>query len=217
MIRSITRQKPMEEIERLLDGMGRIFIIGCGTCVTLTQTGGLPEVSSMKEVLSEKGKVVTGTTVVPVACDNLTGEILGEIENQIKQADALLIMTCAYGVQNIARQMKKMVIPALDTLFIGKETGAGEFNEVCSQCGTCIIGETGGICPVTTCHKGLVNGPCGGTNNGKCEIDAEKDCAWTMIYNRLSELGRLDAMRKYQKPRNHLGEPNPGKFKIPVE
>lgn len=217
MIRSITRQKPAEEIERLLDGMGRVFIIGCGTCVTLTRTGGLPEVEAMKKVLSEKGKVVTGTTVVPVACDNLTGEILGEIENQIKQADALLIMTCAYGVQTIARQMKKMVIPALDTLFIGKETGAGEFNEVCSQCGTCIIGETGGICPVTACHKGLVNGPCGGTNNGKCEIDAEKDCAWAAIYNRLKELGRLDAMRKYQKPRNHLGEPSPGKFVIPVE
>ncbi|MCD6584957.1 MAG: methylenetetrahydrofolate reductase C-terminal domain-containing protein [Desulfobacteraceae bacterium] len=217
MIRSITRQKPAEEIERLLDGMGRIFIIGCGTCVTLTRTGGLPEVEAMKKSLSEKGKVVTGTTVVPVACDNLTGEILGEVENQIKQADALLIMTCAYGVQTIARQMKKMVIPALDTLFIGKETGAGEFNEVCSQCGTCIIGETGGICPVTACHKGLVNGPCGGTNNGKCEIDNTKDCAWTMIYNRLSELGRLDAMRKYQKPRNHLGEPSPGKFAIPAE
>ncbi|MCK5878420.1 MAG: methylenetetrahydrofolate reductase C-terminal domain-containing protein [Holophagae bacterium] len=217
MIRSITRQKPAEEIERLLNGMGRIFIIGCGTCVTLTRTGGLPEVLSMKEALSEKGKVVTGTTVVPVACDNLTGEILGEIESQIKQADALLIMTCAYGVQTIARQMKKMVIPALDTLFVGKETGAGEFNEVCSQCGTCIIGETGGICPVTACHKGLVNGPCGGTNNGKCEIDDTKDCAWTAIYNRLKELGRLDAMRKYQKPRNHLGEPRPGKFVIPVE
>jgi ferredoxin len=207
----------MEEIERLLNGMGRIFIIGCGTCVTLTRTGGLPEVSSMKDALSGIGKVVTGTTVVPVACDNLTGEILGEIDNPIKQADALLIMTCAYGVQTIAQQMKKMVIPALDTLFIGKETGAGEFNEVCSQCGTCIIGETGGICPVTACHKGLVNGPCGGTNNGKCEIDNTKDCAWTMIYNRLSELGRLDAMRKYQKPRNHLGEPSPGKFAISAE
>ncbi len=217
MIRSITQLKPAEEIERLLKGMGRVFIVGCGTCVTLTRTGGMPEVEAMKAKLSEQGKVVTGTTVVPVACDNLTGEILDGIENQIKQADALLIMTCAYGVQTIARQMKKTVIPALNTLFIGKETGAGEFNEVCKQCGTCVIGETGGICPVTACHKGLVNGPCGGTNNGKCEIDANKDCAWTSIYNRLNELGRLDSMRKYQKPRNHLGEPSPGKFKIPVE
>jgi hypothetical protein len=109
-----------------------------------------------------------------------------------------------------------LVVPALDTLFIGKETALGQFDEICTQCGTCIIGETGGICPVTDCHKGLVNGPCGGTNHGKCEIDIEKDCVWTLIYNRLKQLGRLDSMRKYQSPRNHLGEPKPGKFKLPA-
>lgn len=216
MIRSITQIKPLEEIERLLDGMGRVFIVGCGTCATLTQTGGAVEVEAMKGQLAEKGKVITGTTIVPVACDHLTGEILNDISVSVKQADAILVMSCAFGVQTIAHQTGRNVIPALDTLFIGRETGAGEFNEACKQCGTCIIGETGGICPVTACHKGLVNGPCGGTNNGKCEIDSDKDCAWTAIYNRLSQLGRLDAMRKYQKPRNHLGEPSPGKFRIPA-
>ncbi len=216
MIRSITQQKPIEEIERLLEGMGRIFIIGCGTCTTLTRTGGAPEVEEMSRTLSEKGKVITGTTVVPVACDNLTPQILNDHGSRINQADALLVMSCAFGVQTIGSQLGAMVIPAQDTLFIGKEKAGGGFNEICIQCGTCIIGETGGICPVTTCHKGLVNGPCGGTNGGKCEIDSNKDCAWTMIYNRLSEQGRLDAMRKYQKPRNHLGEPKPGKYDIPV-
>jgi ferredoxin len=206
----------MEEIENLLYGINRVFIIGCGTCVTLTQTGGILQVEEMKKTLSEKGKAVTGNTVVPVACDNLTANILREFEDQLKQADGLLIMTCAFGVQTIARQINKIAIPALNTLFIGKETGAGEYNEVCTQCGTCVIGETGGICPVTACHKGLVNGPCGGTNNGKCEIDSNKDCAWTLIYNRLKEQGRLDIMRIYKKPRNHLGEPSPGKFQIPV-
>lgn len=214
MIRSITRPKPEEEIDRLLDGSGRIFIIGCGTCVTLTRTGGEPEVAAMKDHLSARGKVITGTTVVPVACDNLTGEMLKEFKAPLNQAAAILIMTCAYGVQTIARQLKKFVVPGLDTLFVGKETGFGEFNEICRQCGTCVIGETGGICPVTACHKGLVNGPCGGTNNGKCEIDQDKDCAWTLIYNRLKELDRLDLMRQYQQPRNHLGEPSPGKFYI---
>jgi len=155
MIRSITQKKPDEEIDRLLNGLNRIFIVGCGTCTTLTRTGGEPEVRSLKKNLSEKG---------------------------IKQADALLITSCAFGVQTIARQLKKMVVPALDTLFIGKETAFGTFDEICTQCGTCIIGETGGICPVTNCHKGLVNGPCGGTNHGKCEIDVNKDCVWTLIY-----------------------------------
>lgn len=216
MIRSITQPKTEQEIDLLLSESGRIFIIGCGTCVTLTRTGGEPEVRAMQERLSGKGKLITGHLVVPVACDNLTTDALAEFGQQIDQADALLIMTCAFGVQTIARQLKKMVVPALDTLFIGKETALGEFNEICTQCGTCIIGETGGICPVTSCHKGLVNGPCGGTNNGKCEIDSLKDCVWTLIYNRLEDLGRLDSMRKLQPPRNHLGEPTPGKFKLPA-
>lgn len=216
MIRSITQPKSEEEIDRLLSGLGRIFIVGCGTCVTLTRTGGEPEVTAMNKRLSEKGKLITGQMVVAVACDNLTREILAEFGQQIDQADALLIMTCAFGVQTITRQLKKMVVPALNTLFIGKETAVGEFNEICTQCGTCVIGETGGICPVTSCHKGLVNGPCGGTNNGKCEIDSLKDCVWTLIYNRLKDLGRLDSMRKLQPPRNHLGEPTPGKFKLPA-
>ncbi len=212
MIRSITQPKAEKEIDLLLSGSGRIFIIGCGTCVTLTRTGGEPEVRAMQEQLSGKGKLITGHLVVPVACDNLTTDALAEYGQQIDQADALLIMTCAFGVQTIARQLKKMVVPALDTLFIGKETAAGEYNEICTQCGTCIIGETGGICPVTACHKGLVNGPCGGTDSGKCEIDRRKDCAWTMIYNRLADLGRLDSMRRLQPPRNYLGEPTPGKM-----
>jgi hypothetical protein len=214
MIRSITQQKSEEEILRLLEGLVRVFIIGCGTCVTLTHTGGEPEVEAMKEKLSDKGKLITGGVVLPVACDNLTGDALSKHGQQIAQADVLFIMTCAFGVQTVARQLKKLVVPALDTLFIGKETALGQFDEICLQCGTCILGETGGICPVTSCHKGLVNGPCGGTNNGKCEIDSAKDCAWTLIYNRLKELSSLDAMRRFQQPRNHQGEPKPGKLLI---
>ena len=212
MIRSITRQKSEDEINRLLEECSRVFIIGCGTCVTLTRTGGEPEVISMADRLSRQGKLVTGHMILPVACDNLTGEAMKEYGPQIDQADALLIMTCAFGVQTVARQINKVVVPALDTLFMGKETGVGQFDEICRQCGTCVIGETGGICPVTSCHKGLVNGPCGGTNNGKCEIDPMKDCAWTLIYNKLKELDCLDVMRRYQKPRNHQGEPTPGKY-----
>ncbi|MBW1861743.1 MAG: methylenetetrahydrofolate reductase C-terminal domain-containing protein [Deltaproteobacteria bacterium] len=214
MIRSITRQKPEEELDQLLEGLGRIFIVGCGTCVTLTQTGGSAQVEAMKETLAGKGKIVTGGVVLPVACDNMTGDALREYGPQMNQAEVLLIMTCAFGVQTIAGQLKKMVVPALDTLFIGKEITLGEFNEICTQCGTCILGETGGICPVTSCHKGLVNGPCGGTNNGKCEIDSRKDCAWTLIYNRLKDMNRLDSMRRMQGPRNHQGELSPGKIQL---
>ncbi len=214
MIRSITQQKPEAELDRLLEGLRRIFIIGCGTCTTLTETGGASQVAAMKELLSQKGKMITGHMVLAVACDNLTREAIMEYDAHMKQADALLIMSCAFGVQNISMHSGKLSIPALNTQFIGKETGPAEFNEVCTQCGDCIIGETGGICPVTACHKGLVNGPCGGTNNGKCEIDSQKDCAWTTIYNRLLDLGRLDSMKLLQKPRNHQAELQPGKIRL---
>ena len=212
MIRSITRKKTDEELMRLLKNSNRIFIAGCGTCTTLTHTGGQTEVMQMKEALTSSGKVVTGTSVIPVACDNISIEILATAQELIDIADTVLVMSCGFGVQTLALQLKKMVVPALDTLFIGKETAQGEFHEVCQQCGTCIIGETGGICPVTACHKGLVNGPCGGTNNGRCEIDSNIDCAWTRIYRRLKELDRLYLMKTLQKPRNFLGEPSPGKY-----
>ncbi|MBU0732968.1 MAG: 5,10-methylenetetrahydrofolate reductase, partial [Pseudomonadota bacterium] len=98
MIRSITQQKPEEELDQLLDGLGRVFIIGCGTCATLTQTGGVPEVSAIKKRLSEKGKMVTGDVVLAVACDNLTRDALAEYGSRMDQADVLLIMACAFGV-----------------------------------------------------------------------------------------------------------------------
>lgn len=212
MIRSITQPKPDEELDRLLEDFTRIFVVGCGTCVTLTHTGGVDEVAAMRDRLLQKGKMITGHMVVPVACDELSYEILEEQREFIEPAEALLIMTCAYGVQTIGSQLKKMVIPALDTIFVGKETAHGTFQQVCLQCGECVIGETGGVCPVTSCHKGLVNGPCGGTNDGKCEIDANKDCAWTLIYNRLKEFDKLDLMRRYQRPKNYNVEPQPGRY-----
>ena len=215
MIRSITKQKPFQEILDLLEDRERIFIIGCGTCTTLAHTGGLPEILEMKEKLQEAQKVVTGTMIIPVACDNLTEEALQQNLPDIKESQVLLIMTCAFGVQTISQFQEVPVVPALDTLFIGKETEVGLFQEICTQCGECILGYTGGICPVTSCHKGLVNGPCGGTKDGKCEVDPNKDCAWTMIYERLKKQGRLSAMRKFQPAKNYQTEPKPGKILFP--
>jgi hypothetical protein len=217
MIRSITKQKPLAEVLELLGGMERVFIIGCGTCTTLAHTGGQAEVGGMKEKMQEAGKGVTGTLVIPVACDNLTEEAIQQNLPAMSQSQGLLIMTCAFGVQTISRFLDIPVIPALDTLFIGKEMGPGLFQEICLQCGECILGETGGICPVTSCHKGLVNGPCGGTQEGKCEVDHNKDCAWTLIYERLQKQGRLAAMRKFQPAKNYQVEPKPGKTIFELE
>jgi hypothetical protein len=213
-MKSITRQKPLEEIERQLEGMDRIYLVGCGTCATMTKTGGREEVLNMKEHLQGLGKMVTGWIVIPIACDEMTDVSLKENNGAIHNAHCIMVMSCALGVHKLASYIDKPVIPALDTLFIGLEEDPGNFHEVCAQCGHCVLGFTAGICPVTICHKHLLNGPCGGTNDGKCEIDKAKNCAWTLIYERLKAQGRLDVMRRYQPPRNSHVIPRPRMTKI---
>jgi len=210
----ITKQKTFEEIKGLLDGLDRVFIIGCGTCTTMTKTGGRDEVLAMKDRLQELGKIVTGWVVIPTACDEMTEVALKENNEAISNAGCLLVMSCALGVHKISYYIEKPVLPGVDTLFIGLEDEPGNFHEVCAQCGECVLGETAGICPIAACHKGLINGPCGGTNRGKCEVDKEKDCAWTLIYNRLNAQGRLDLMRKYRPPKNYQVAPRPRTIKI---
>ena len=214
-MKSITKQKPFDEITQQLHDFSRIFISGCGTCTTLTRTGGIEEVAAMKEQLQSQGKLVTGSVVIPVACDDMTAALVQENNSSIQSSQAILVMACAWGVHRMSRDViNKPVIPALDTLFIGMDDGQGLFHEVCAQCGQCILGEMADICPITACHKGLLNGPCGGTNNGKCEVDKESDCAWTLIYNRLKDQNRLDTMRKYQPPKNYQVAPRPRVIKV---
>jgi len=213
-MKSITRQKPFDEIKEQLADLDRLFIIGCGTCATMTKTGGIDQVLEMRDRLQELGKRISGWTVVPTACDEMTEVAMKENKRAIEDASCILAMPCALGVHRISLYIDRPVIPALDTLFIAVEDTPGYFHEVCAQCGQCILGETAGICPITACHKGLVNGPCGGTNNGKCEVDHEKDCAWTLIYERLKEQGRLDLMRRYHAPRNFQVVPRPRAVKI---
>jgi len=213
-MKSITKQKPVEEIQQLLEGLDRVFIAGCGTCATMTKTGGVDEVAAMKQSLEAMDKLVTGTIVIPTACDDMTSDTLEQNKLAIDGANTILVMSCALGVHRISMYIKKPVIPALDTLFIGLEDRLGEYHEVCDQCGQCVLGETAGICPITACHKSLLNGPCGGTNNGKCEVDKNRDCAWTLIHSRLVEQKRLELMKKYQPPKNNQVVPRPRVVKI---
>jgi hypothetical protein len=208
-MKSITRQKSFDEIKEQLADSDRLFIVGCGTCATMTRTGGIDQVLEMKDRIQELGKWVSGWTVIPTACDEMTEVTMKENRGAIQNASRILAMTCALGVHRMSLYIDHPVIPVLDTLFIAVEDTPGLFREVCAQCGQCLLGETAGICPITTCHKGLVNGPCGGTNNGKCEVDKEKDCAWTLIYERLRDQDRLDLMRKYHAPRNFNVVPRP--------
>ena len=195
-MKTITKQKPWEEIEEMLSGVKRVYLTGCGTCATMCQTGGKAEVLEMKEKLEASGKQVSGWMVVPSVCDELTKYALEEKATEVTGADAILAMNCAFGVQTLSLYSDKLVYPALNTLFIGIEETPGHFVEVCQQCGDCVLGKSAGICPLVRCAKSLLNGPCGGSANGKCEVSPDIPCAWQMIVERLQALGCLDILEE---------------------
>jgi ferredoxin len=193
---TITKQKPLEEILPSLGRAKKVFLIGCGTCATICHTGGKAEVLEMKKKLEAEGKKVTGWMVIPTACDELSREALKENAEAVESADAILVMSCAFGVQTVTMYSDKPVYPALNTLFIGKEESPGHFIEVCMQCGNCVLATTVGICPLVRCAKSLLNGPCGGSVDGKCEVSPDTPCAWQLIYDRLKALGQLAKMEE---------------------
>ncbi len=212
-MKTITQQKPWEEVTQLLGKCQGVYLIGCGTCATLCRTGGKSEVLEMKAKLEEAGKKVTGWMVIPTACDELTREALQENANDIDAADCILVLTCAFGVQTVSLYLgkPKPVYPALNTLFVGKEESPGYFIEVCAQCGSCVLAQTAGICPLVRCAKSLLNGPCGGSVKGRCELSPDIPCAWQMIIERLETLGQLDRLEEIAPPRDwstsHAGGP----------
>ncbi len=197
-MKTITEQKPAEEIAGYIEKCRKVYLIGCGTCATLCHTGGKSEILAMKERIEASGKTVTGWMVIPTACDELTKYALEEDADNIRAADCILAMVCAVGVQTISLHLKEIrpVYPALNTLFIGMEESPGRFAEVCLQCGDCVLGRTAAVCPLVRCAKSLLNGPCGGSSDGKCEISPDVPCAWQLIYDRLVETGRLDDMEE---------------------
>lgn len=200
----VTKQKPLDEILKYLERDKKIFIVGCSECSTVCKTGGEEEVARMKEFLIKSGKEVTGTPILDPPCYLLeVKKKYQENKDAILNSDSVLVMACGDGVQAVMKGMKKPVHPALDTLFLGERSRGTLFNETCSLCSECVLEQTGGICPITLCSKSLLNGPCGGTNKGKCEVDPDKDCGWTLIYNRLKELEQLHKMKQAKKPKDY--------------
>lgn len=201
----ISKQKNLDEILKAVKDNNSFFLVGCSECASLCGTGDEAALEDMKKKLEEKGKKVTGYFVAKTGCQVLGTKVeLKKFKNEVEGAEALIIMSCGAGVQAAVEIFKdKPVYTANDTLFLGNMTRFRVFDERCSLCGECIINETGGICPVTNCPKGLLNGPCGGMNNGKCEVDREKDCVWVRIYNRLNDLHRLDLIEEIAEPKDY--------------
>jgi ferredoxin len=211
----ITTSKPFEEVLKELEGAKSVFIVGCGSCATTCETGGEPQVAEMKAALEAEGKTVTGTLVYEEVCHELnTKRKFRESKDAVEAADGFLVMACGAACQSVREATEKGVHPACNTVFLGNIQRLGNFNEKCSLCGDCVLEEFASICPMTRCHKGILNGPCGGTDNGKCETDREKDCAWTLIYNQLEKEGRLDIYEKIHAPKNFQVSMKPGRVII---
>jgi ferredoxin len=191
----VGERKPFEEILKTLEGHKKILALGCGGCVTVCLTGGDEAVrvlsSQLRMSREKEGKpleIIEKT--IERQCDP---EYVEQIHDVVPDVEAVLSLACGAGVQYVAeRYAKTPVYPALDTTFVGGSVKEGYYVERCQTCGQCKLAYTGGICPIARCSKSLLNGPCGGSTGGKCEISPEVDCAWQLIVDRLKNLGQMD-------------------------
>ena len=198
-------RKPLEEIIEFVKPHRRILLVGCNECVTVCAAGGRKEVGLLASALQLKF-MQEGQTLdikemtLERQCDP---EYVEELAPFIDQADAVVSMACGCGVQEVARRYKNLpVYPALNTKFMGASERQGVWAERCQGCGDCLLGLTGGICPIARCSKRLLNGPCGGSTSGKCEISPDVDCVWQLIWDRLKALGMEDRYEDIMPAKN---------------
>ena len=210
----VAERKPFEEIKEKIRDFRKVLILGCGTCVSVCMAGGEKEVELLASQLRmanqlEGRDMEVGEATIQRQCDR---EYIEPIVEMAREYDAILSMACGAGVQLVAEVLEPLpAIPALNTRFIGVTEAEGIWTERCRACGNCMLADYGGICPVTVCSKGLINGPCGGTRLNKCEASSDKDCAWILIYNRLQKQGKLDNIRNFVLPRNYSTQSHPEK------
>ncbi|MFC2038410.1 methylenetetrahydrofolate reductase C-terminal domain-containing protein [Chloroflexota bacterium] len=211
----IAERKDPEEIKRMIAPYKNVLIVGCESCVNICWAGGEKEVKKLAEKLGREipaSDISINESTVERQCEKEMVEYLAE---QVEEVDAVLSMACGVGAQVMASVFEdKPVLPALNTTFLGYPAEPGTWVENCGSCGDCVLDRTGAICPVACCAKGLLNGPCGGVRKGgMCEVDAEKDCTWVRIYNRLEKQDRLDLMEEYTGPKNYRVIKRPGIIK----
>jgi len=193
-------QKPFEEISEMVRGVQNLLVLGCGSCVTVCMAGGEKEVEILASTLRLANKK-NGVSMeimedtIERQCDR---EFFDDVKEKIGRAEAVLSMACGVGVQFCSEVFEgKIVLPALNTRFFGATEQQGVWSERCAGCGDCVLDKFGGICPIARCSKSLLNGPCGGSQDGKCEVDPENiDCGWQLIYDRLKSLNMLSRLEE---------------------
>jgi ferredoxin len=201
----VGEQKTISEISEIVAPYERILLLGCGTCVKTCFAGGEDEVAVLASALRMTCKMAgrdieIEQQTVERQCED---EFIQESAPAVARNQAILSLACGAGVQAMARRFAKTpVLPGVNTTFMGVLEKPGLFTEECSGCGDCKLAVFGGVCPFTRCAKKLLNGPCGGSQNGRCEVNADTDCAWQLIIDRLKTLGQMDNLRVYQPPKN---------------
>lgn len=207
----ITRQKSPEAISEALARHRRIVIVGCGLCAATCETGGEKEVREMGRRLSAGGKEVLAELMVEGVCHKGLLQRLSRREaGRIRDADALLVLACGSGTQTAAEVFPQPAYAGLDTLFLGQIRRHGDFREVCMLCGDCVLSGEVSICPVARCPKSLLNGPCGGAEEGMCEAVRENRCVWIEIFEESLRRDTGAVLRDVQPPRDHSRSLHPG-------
>lgn len=210
----VAERKPLPEIVNNVRELERLLVVGCDTCVAVCLAGGQREVAVLSAALrlALRGREAP-IHIVERSIERQCEEEFNEpLATEIAAADAVLSMACGVGVQTLAEQFPNAVIlPALNTKFMGRPEEIGVWSERCYGCGDCVLDRFGGVCPIARCSKSLLNGPCGGSANGKCEVDPKNiDCAWQLIYDRMVRLGQVDRLvavepAKDWRPSRHGG------------
>jgi ferredoxin len=201
----VGEQKPIAEIKNKLLPYSQILILGCGTCVKTCFAGGEEEVAVLASTLrlafqKDGRKIKIDELTVERQCED---EFIKDAAAPISRNEAVLSLACGAGVQMVAsRFTKSTILPGVNTTFIGVLEKQGLFAEKCLGCGNCVLDIFGGICPISRCSKRLLNGPCGGSQNGKCEVNPEIDCAWQLIIDHLKSIGQMDKLIAYVPPKD---------------
>ncbi len=201
----VASQKPIQEIIELTRDDNRLLVVGCGACVTVCFAGGERETKALASGLrlAAKREKREADVAVEMNVRQCEWEFIEPLAQLVETADAVVSTACGVGVQYLAeRWPDKRVLPGLNTSFMGGPFEQGLWLENCGGCGNCILAETGGICPIARCAKSMLNGPCGGSQHGKCEVSADIDCAWHLIYERLKLQGRLGQLSPLAAPKD---------------
>jgi ferredoxin len=208
----IAKRKPLDKIAAMLEGRKKVLVLGCSGCVTVCMEGGEAETNAVAAALRLKfpGAQFDVETILRLCEFDLADQIAKKAKDG--GYDTVLTLACGVGLNFLAERLGAIpVFPGADTSFMGGAVERGVWTETCVGCGDCIAHLFGGICPIARCSKSIMNGPCGGTREGKCEVSKEKDCAWVLIYKRMKELGKLETLSETIPPRrwnsSHHGGP----------